>query len=254
MRRNQYIFIIFLFSNYFFGQNEFVEIKGNVYSQKNNEPIRNAELNIKINDSIILKTISNDRGEYSFSIKKFNGFVSVYTNVTKDTKTGLRKREGFLASKTLYKINLLEKKNFILDFELTPGIIGYILPPLLFQYNSTQLVPKVYYINDSILTSKIVEELYEILLDNPKMVIELNGYMSESEKLENLSLLRSKYLAEELVKKGISSNNIKCIGLGKSQPLISNEMIKKAKSKSQKEKLDSQNRRVTFRVLEFGDN
>lgn len=255
MKRNPYLFIIILIllSNYFYCQNEFIEIKGTVYSQRNKEPVRNAELLLKINDSIISKVVSNEKGAYSFLIRKFKGFVDVYSNVTKDTKTGLRKREGFFACKTLYKVNLLEKNEFILDFELTPAIVGYLLPPILFKYNSTQLVSKVNYINDSVSTSKVVDDLYEILLENPKMIIELDGSTSVNEKLENLSLLRSKYIADILIKKGVLPANIKCFGLGSSLPVIPNSVIKKTKSKTEKEILIAQNRRVTFRVLDFGD-
>ena len=247
-----YIFILLFVTNFLFGQNDFTEIKGKVMSDKN-EPVQNAELILKLSDSIIYKTLSNEKGEYIFSLKQKSGFATLTIEVSSNTKSPKKIKDNFMPSKNRYEINLLNKLFIQCDFTLTTAIVCYSMPSVLFKYNSIDFVPKVFYRNDSIKTLEAINYFHEMMLENPKMVIQLSGHTSSNEKTDSLSVNRARVVASILIKKGILKENILCIGIGNSALLATKSDLKKAKSKKGKDALHSINRYVSISIISFGN-
>jgi OOP family OmpA-OmpF porin len=87
-----------------------------------------------------------------------------------------------------------------------------------------------------------LEKLYEFLVQNPTLTIQINGHTdntSNPEYNQTLSENRANAVKKYLVQKGISENNIKTQGFGSSKPVASNET----------EEGKQQNRRVEFEIL-----
>ncbi len=98
----------------------------------------------------------------------------------------------------------------------------------------------------------ILEELFELMHENPKLEIEIQGHvcctMDEpdgfdwDEGTHNLSETRAKAVYQFLTKKGINGNRMIFKGYGGSQKLNEDEST---------EELKSENRRVEFKVLKM---
>jgi outer membrane protein OmpA-like peptidoglycan-associated protein len=89
-----------------------------------------------------------------------------------------------------------------------------------------------------------LDRLYNILIDNPKMKIEISGHTDKtgSEPLNfKLSEARAKVVVDYLVKKGIEATLLEFRGYGSLQPIADNATPDGRKM----------NRRVEFKILEF---
>ena len=72
----------------------------------------------------------------------------------------------------------------------------------------------------------VLDEIYQFLLENPNIIIEIGGHtngMPSHQYCNKLSTERAKNVAEYLYKKGIPKYRIKYKGYGKTQPLASNK-------------------------------
>lgn len=91
--------------------------------------------------------------------------------------------------------------------------------------------------------------------DNPTIIVELNSHTDSrgsAEKNMKLSQERAQSCVDYLVKeKGIPPARLVAKGYGKTQLLISDAEIAKAKTKQEKEALHELNRRTSFRILSW---
>jgi outer membrane protein OmpA-like peptidoglycan-associated protein len=138
---------------------------------------------------------------------------------------------------------LLTNNNPIIKkYELSVGK-SIVLENLLF-------VPGKHIIKDE--SKAILEELFELMHENPKLEIEIQGHvcctMDEpdgfdwDEGTHNLSENRAKAVYQFLTKKGINGNRMIFKGYGGSQKINDDEST---------EELKSENRRVEFKVLKM---
>ncbi len=90
----------------------------------------------------------------------------------------------------------------------------------------------------------ILIELFEILKENPKLKIEIQGHICCQEKgdYENISNVRAKAIYDILIKNGINQNRLKYSSFGSSKPLYS------IPEKNEEER--NANRRVEILILE----
>lgn len=254
MARFNFIFVLFLFANFLFGQNSdtlYASISGKALTE-DNEAIENAEVFIKINDSIFFKDISDKDGNYSFLIKRYKGSVQVYVTATKNTRSKTKANRTFLTSRTTHTLNLQNKKEYILDFKLKSAPFCQRMPDILFQKNSTEFSKTKRPFPDDLSPSEVLDYYQTILNQNPDMRVELVGHSSINEKKE-FATLRANAMVDMLIKRGVPSSRISAKGLGHSNPLINSSIIKKAQTKSEKESLHELNRYVFLRVVAFGN-
>lgn len=98
----------------------------------------------------------------------------------------------------------------------------------------------------------VIEILYHELLESPEIMLEIDGHASVLEKdPEQLSLKRAELIRQILIEKGINPKRISVKGFGIQKLWITNDMIKKAKSKEEKMFLHTRNQRVNFRVINW---
>lgn len=244
-------FIIFLslLSLTSFGQKDFVEIKGTVYAftmlGKDTLPLKNADIFLKINDSIIIKQTTDIAGQYKFQIKTTNLVATLYAQSTNKTFNKANKQYCFMADGDKKKIDLSKRKIFIADFQFKQFTDCYdgVLPELLFEQNS--IIPLNF--GDSLLN------INSTLRDFPLLTIQINGHADNKEiNCDQLSLKRAQFIYDELIKLGIDKNRLTIKGFGSTRPLISEDIIKRAKTKEEKAALRQRNSRLTFQALTFG--
>jgi len=100
------------------------------------------------------------------------------------------------------------------------------------------------YASDSIKIESLseLERVYNLLIDNPNMRIEISGHTDNQGSLElntKLSNARAKSVVEYLIKRGIASSRLEYKGYAYSQPIASND----------NEEGRQLNRRVEFKIL-----
>lgn len=148
----------------------------------------------------------------------------------------LAEAEGFLSINqninltNSYKYNELTRDIYLVPIEKGEKIS---LNNIFFKFAEFELLKESY--NE-------LNRLVELLNNNPKMQIQINGHTDNIGSITNnyrLSLKRANSVAEYLIDKGINKNRIKVKGFGETKPIVDN------KSESGRTK----NRRVEFEIL-----
>jgi peptidoglycan-associated lipoprotein len=227
---------------------------------KNIEPIIKYDLYVKDKESnnplpnCIVNLIDSD----STSIVKYTdslGMVVFEKVLSKDSLNSDWKftysvfKKGYFSSNSVKLIS--KEKDFIKD-----------TVELLFALGKIFKAPEIYFYDSRIDDSKhsgsydSIMKLYNLLIMNPTMVIELqyNTDCRGSAKYnEALSLRHAKGVRDYLISKGIEPERIIPIGYGLNNPLpgLDCETIRKMTSKEEQEKAHQLNRRSEFKVLSF---
>jgi outer membrane protein OmpA-like peptidoglycan-associated protein len=185
-----------------------VEIKGRVVDS-NNEPVE-AEVSLSDNFGNVVEKISSDKnGQYDMktSMKEAEN----YNLSTSSPKT-------FITNKTLNvyssKEGVFDSVNTILPI-LKEGA-KYNLGNIIFYGDLPDLMPVSY---------PAAESLYELLLKNKKLVIQIEGHVNKGSVKDEQDELFNQQLSEQraltiynyLVKKGIAKNRLSTVGLSASQ-------------------------------------
>jgi outer membrane protein OmpA-like peptidoglycan-associated protein len=248
------ILLGFLSSYSAVAQVDIVTIKGTV-TTGDNEPVENALIFFRSSrgDSFLKKTDS--LGNYEYKIKKDQTStftISIGTDKLTKSKNSL---SGFLANKDSGSGDLFSYNEYIKNFSLTKVISCGPAPSIRFNTNS------IISCNDSL--SKIdsiqylgfdntINFLYSTFLENPSVIIQLQGHASSIEKNhEALALYRAQLIKEILVAKGINRKRIEVKGWGNHKLLITDLVINKAKTKEEKMILHLKNQRVVFRIISW---
>ncbi len=107
---------------------------------------------------------------------------------------------------------------------------------LTFATDSASLRPAVY---------TYLDELYDFLVENPTVTIEVGGHTNNQPKddfADYLSTERAKAVANYLIDKGIDAKRVQYKGYGKKQPLVPNTTPEGRKT----------NQRVEIKILTAG--
>jgi peptidoglycan-associated lipoprotein len=186
-------------------------------------------------------------GNYTFKLKEKTTYT--ITTITDKTTKSPSFTKGYLASKdqrVISTVGLDKSKDFIADFELSPVVPFIRMPQILYALGSADLLPQ---------SKDSLQFLYQTLADNGSIVVELNSHTDsrgDAAKNQDLSQRRAQSCVDYLVKeKGINSARLQAKGYGKTQLLITDDVIAKAKTKEEKEALHALNRRTAFRILNW---
>jgi peptidoglycan-associated lipoprotein len=223
-------------------------LTGTVVSEKGNEPVKNAMIHLKGSNGDMFEQKTGADGKYIFKLKENTSYeVSVATdkNTTSQTYT-----IGFLANKDIGKLTTVgenESKDYIKDFALTPVLPGEIrFPAVLYDLGKSTLRPE---------SKDSLNFLYQTLIDNPTIVIELQAHTDSrgnDKANQKLSEERAKSCVDYLnVEKKIPMARLMSKGWGEKKLLVKDDVINKAKTKEEKEALHAKNRRTVFRIVNW---
>ncbi len=253
------ILFIILLNIFVSAQTDTVYISGKVTSEisyNNEEAVKNSLAHLELSNNERYEYKTNDTGYYFFKVKVFEASGKLSIASDKNTTFIKSKSNGFLASKDCATISFFEEKKYVKDFILIKVFIcDPAFPKFLFYSNNVN--PYYDLITDSSDYSKsnpqnCINKIYDVLIENPTIVIELQGHCDSREKnTQNLSLQRAEYLKTQLVIKGIDKERILTKSWRNSRLLVKDIYINKAKTKDEKEKLHLQNRRVVFKVVSW---
>lgn len=213
------------------------------------EPVENVKVKIVGSDGSIKEFTTTKDGSYKLEKLKENTTYTVSTETGPQSKSATFNRDGYLANKDQRIIStagLDKSKEFVADFSVKPVEKEIRMPEIIYDLGKADLRPES---KDSLLF------LFNILKDNPSIVVELNSHTDSRGKADanmTLSQARAQSCVDFLVKeKGIPAERMVAKGYGLSQLLISDAEIAKAKTKEEKEALHQKNRRTSFRILNF---
>lgn len=223
-------------------------LNGTVVSEKGSEPVKNAMIHLKGSNGDMFEQKTGTDGKYTFKLKENTSYeVSVATdkNTTSQTYT-----IGFLANKDVGKLTTVgenESKDYIKDFALTPVLPGEIrFPAVLYDLGKSTLRPE---------SKDSLNFLYQTLIDNPTIVIELQAHTDSrgnDKANQKLSEERAKSCVDYLnIEKKIPMARLMSKGWGEKKLLVKDDVINKAKTKEEKEALHAKNRRTVFRIVNW---
>ena len=169
-------------------------------------------------------------------------------------------KDSFLVRKSKFStFNLEDNKTFYDPFEVQPTITATgeikeikIKEQILFVFNKAELLVDTLETTLNKVNSKdSLEVLYNILIDNPKISIELNAHSDcrggDDYNLK-LSQRRAQACVDYLISKGISLERMKAVGYGENKPLEGLECgaIADLTTQEEQEAAHQKNRRCSF--------
>jgi peptidoglycan-associated lipoprotein len=222
------------------------KLEGVVTDCQNKVPIENVTVNILGSDGYAQEVKTDKAGYYSVSIQPNLSYV-----VSTDAKTASKTTyaERYLNSSEKGKVTTVgeeESKNFKKDFCLTPATNEIRFPAVLYDLGKATLRPE---------SKDSLNFLYQTLLDNPTIVIELSSHTdSRGNDASNFKLsdARAQSCVEYLVnEKHIPKERLVAKGYGETKLLVKDAEINKLKTTEEKEAAHQKNRRTVFKVLRW---
>lgn len=222
------------------------KLEGVVTDCKNKVPVENVTVNILGSDGYAQEVKTDKAGYYSVSLQANLSYV-----VTTDAKTAMKTTysERYLNSTEKGKVTTVgeeESKTFKKDFCLTPAIGEIRFPAVLYDLDKATLRPE---------SKDSLNFLYQTLIDNPTIVIELSSHTdSRGSDAHNdkLSQARAQSCVDYLVnEKHIPKERLMAKGYGKHKLLITDAEIAKLKTTEEKEAAHQKNRRTVFKVIRW---
>ncbi len=199
-------------------------VKGNVIDKKNNKPLPSSvELTDDSNNKVLMKVQTDELGAY---------FITLPTG--KDY-TFTVNRKGYLFYSELFALNSKSADSvFRKDIYLQPVELNVVstFQNIRFKTNSFELPS----------AAKIeLDKLWQVLLENPTLQVEISGHTDNIGKAEDnllLSTNRAKVMVDYLIEKGIAISRLHFKGYGAANPVADNNT----------EEGRAQNRRSTFTI------
>lgn len=232
------------------------KVKGQVLNEITEKPISNATVSLIGSDGTSIEVISDENGNYEFELNPQTNYVLLAIH------------EGYLNSK--YKLSTFgrkEDKNFDVNLYMTQLDSPIEVPNVLYDVNLWDLRP------ESIVS---LNKLYETLIDNPNIAIELSSHtdyrVGTKMTNEELSQRRAQSVVNFLIAKGIDAKRLTAKGYGATQPKVIDhknaelydflnvgdkltpEFIKNLSSEQQQEICHQINRRTEFKVTSINYN
>lgn len=212
-----------------------------------NEPVQNAIIHLKGSNGDMFEFKTTADGKYNFKLKESTTYeVTVATDKGTVSQTF---KKSFLATKDMGKLTTVdenESKDFVKDFALTPVLDEIRFPAVLYELAKADLKPE---------SKDSLNFLYQTLMDNPTIVIELQAHTDSrgsDAKNQILSEARAKSCVDYLVnEKKVPIARLTSKGWGEKKLLVKDDQINKVKTKEEKEALHQKNRRTVFRIVNW---
>ena len=213
-------------------------LEGMVLNKETNEPLVGATVELKGTDGTTAEVKTDVKGEFKFAEKGSDRYIKEATSYTL-----LVHSDNFLNAKgNETTVGEEESKVFYHEYKLQPVDKPIKLPEILFELAKWDLLPQ---------SKDSLNYLYDIMIDNPTIVIELAAHTDSRDNDERnivLSQKRAQSCVDYMIERGIPRDRMTAKGYGETRLKISDAQIAKL-PESEKEAAHQQNRRVEFSVL-----
>lgn len=215
-------------------------LQGLVQNIETGQPLVAATVSLVGTDGTTAELQTDENGEFKFAKNGGEDYIKENTSY----RITVSKPDYFNAKGKETTVNVTESKIFSHLYELIPKKGGVIkLPEIVYPFNSTEITPQA---------ADSLEFLYKILVDNPRLVIELRANTdSRGSDAYNLKLSqgRAESAVNYLVSRGVAIERMVPKGYGETKLLISDADIAKLASEEEREAAHQINRRTEFSIL-----
>lgn len=217
-----------------------------VYDKDTREPVSNATIQVIGTDNTSYEVTTDDKGIFNFDAiddnnRYINGEATYEIVVSADS---------YLVGKDqITTVGLEKSTKFAKEFyiQYTSPEIEITFPEVLYNLDKYDLEhpsnPR-----DSL------EYLYQTLVDNPTIIIELSSHTDSrgsNSYNQKLSERRAKSCVDYLISRGIDPSRMIPVGYGEDRLKISDAEIKKLSTEEEREAAHQVNRRTVFSVLSY---
>ncbi len=230
---------------------------GTVMDAVHNEPVAGVAVILKGSDGSVVKTKTDSLGRYIFEVDPSTGNRPIAENTTYTISLSVDKnlttskaKYGFLNSSAKSKFSTVGATESTIfqgpstTLSLIPvNPVEIKFPAVLYDVNMSTLRPE---------SKDSLDFLYQTLIDNPDIVIELSAHTdSRGDNAKNLKLSqdRAQSCYDYLVSRGIPADRMVPKGYGEERLLITDKQISMMKTPEDIEAAHQQNRRTVFKVL-----
>ncbi len=218
-------------------------LQGNIYDKETQVPVTNAFVRVAGTDGSSFQTMSDENGGFRFAE---NG-AERYINSDVTYSIVVSKGEDYLVAKDqITTVGLGESTTFIKEFFIQPISDEPIeFPEVQYEFAKWGLLEN---------SKDSLDYLYNILVDNPTIIIELQAH-TDSRGSDDANMVLSQKRAQScvdyLITKGIVSQRMVAHGYGETRLKITDDQINNMPTQAEKEAAHQKNRRTEFTVLSF---
>ncbi len=223
-------------------------LEGVVYDKDTQIPVPEANIVVVGSDGSSFQLLTDNSGAFTFDKKGEERFINPETNYS----IQVQKPDYLVAKDQISTVGIKESTTFLKEYFITftkpDKPIEF--PEVRYAYNKADLQ-----VNEEVNSKDSLDFLYQVLVDNPTIIIELQAHTdsrgSDAYNLD-LSQRRAQSCVDYLVSKGVPSERMEAKGYGMRKLRISNAQIAKMGTEEEKEAAHQKNRRTEFSVLSFG--
>lgn len=239
-------------------------VTAQITDQKTGEPVANAKINLIGSDGSNIEVVTDENGQFTFD-KKTNDDRYIKKKTTYELNI---EKEGYFTNRDkVSTLNLVDSYDFFKEILLEPIPEDEPIPMPEVRYD---LGKSELQVNDSVNSKDSLNFLYDIMVENPKLVIKLRSHTDcrgRDAANMTLSIARAQSCVDYLVKeKGINPERLVAEGRGEEEPLelitvseegdtsktvLTCDYIAKQKTKEEQEELHQRNRRTDFKIIAF---
>lgn len=222
-------------------------LEGVVYDKDTQLPVPEATVKVVGSDGSSFEALSDGGGAFGFNVKGEERFINPETNYSIEVS----KPDYLVAKDQISTVSLSESTTFLKEYFIT-----FTNPekPIEFPEVRYAFAKAELQVNPEVNSKDSLDFLYNILVDNPTIVVELQAHTdSRGSDSNNMSLSqrRAESCVDYLRSKGIPSERMVAKGYGESRLRITDAQIAKLKTEEEKEAAHQKNRRTEFSVLNF---
>ncbi len=220
-------------------------LQGTAYDKLTQQPLADAKIEVVGTDGSSFNALTDQNGGFAFVEKGKDRYIKENTSYT----IRASKDRYLVVNDQITTVGLNESTTFVKEYFLMPVTDkGITLPEVQYPVDKFELTQAG---KDSL------ETLYNTLVENPTIVIELRSHtdsrQTRSYKGGNLELSqkRAQSCVNYLVTKGIDPARMVPVGRAALEPLFTDAQIKAMPTKEEKEAAHQKNRRTDFKVISF---
>ncbi len=220
-------------------------IQGTITDVDSKDPIEGAKVKLMGTDGSSVEIKTDKTGAYNFETKPGNA-KDRYIKESTSYQIFVSKEKYLNAKGEETTVGVEKSTIFVHDFALqniSEPTKEIRFPEVLYDLGKWDLRPE---------SKDSLNFLYQVLVDNPPIVIELSAHTdsrSSDDFNQDLSQKRAESCVQYLIEKGIPSDRMIAKGYGEKRLLINDKEIAKMKSKDEQEAAHQKNRRTVFSVI-----
>lgn len=222
-------------------------LQGNVYDKETMVPIPEATVKVVGSDGSSFEASTDDNGGFNFEETGTERYIKPEVTYSMEVS----KEDYLVAKDQISTVGVSESTTFVKEFFITyvakPDEIEF--PEVRYAYDRAELQ-----VNEEVNSEDSLDYLYQTLVDNPTIIIELQAHTDHrgSDKYnQDLSQRRAQSCVDYLISKGIPAERMVARGYGEGKLRITEQQIAAMKTEEEKEAAHQKNRRTTFAVLSF---